>query len=421
MILIGPSAEIFGSVEVPGSKSLTNRALVAAAVADGGTVRYPLDCDDTRLLASALRDAGWEVSWDDDVRIGPRTASSAPARIWLGDSGTGARLMIALLAATPGRFVVDGSERLRERPMAPLIDALRELGASVEGTDGLLPVTIDGRRLRGGQVTVRPEVSSQFVSALLLAGPLMEGGLEVEVSGSLPSRPYIQLTVDTLTRFHVAVEHVGGSRRWRIPSGTTRSVAIDIEGDWSAVAFFVAAAAVAGGRIEVEPLSTDTLQGDRVICDVAQGAGMKIETTKRGLSVAGPATRAFHADLTDAPDLFPALAAMAAGGKSGTELSGLEHLKHKESDRLTVMVDNLRTLGAGIDVSGSTARFDRPLECLREAVRSVTAAGDHRIAMAMAVAALAAGPLQLDNPDCVTKSFPGFWNVWNRLVERSKP
>ncbi len=416
MILVGPREHLRGSVEVPRSKSLTNRGLVAAAVAGGGAVRHPLDCDDTRLLASALRAAGWAVTWDDEVKIGPRIGGPDSVEVWLGDSGTGARLMIALLAATPGRFVVDGSERLRERPMAPLIDALRGLGATVEGSRGLLPVVIEGRRLDGGRVSVRPEVSSQFVSALLLAGPLMAGGLELEVNGLLPSRPYIELTVDTLTRFRVAVDHEPGSRRWRVPSGPAAPAVVEIEGDWSAAAFFVAAAATAGGQIDVEPLSAASRQGDRIVCEVARDAGVTIATTVRGMAVTGPQTRAFHADLTDAPDLFPALAAMAAAGRPGTELTGLGHLKHKESDRLTVMVDNLRRLGAVIEVSGSTARFTRSLDPKPAAVRSVTAAGDHRVAMAMAVAALAAGPLRLDDPDCVSKSFPGFWEAWNSLV-----
>lgn len=417
MILDGPLSALSGTVEVPGSKSLTNRAFVAAAVAGGGTIGRPLDCEDTRVLASALRRTGWPVDWrDGQVIIGSRVGGSTRVEVSLGDSGTGARLLIGLLAATPGRFVVTGSPRLRERPMAPLIEALVALGASVEGAGGLLPVVIEGRRLLGGPVTVRPQVSSQFVSALLLAAPLMERGLDLEVSGSLPSRPYIELTVDTLSRFHVAVDHELGSRRWRVPPGSARPSAVEIEGDWSAVAFFVAAAAVVGGRIEVGALSMESHQGDRVVCDVAREAGVTIATTACGVSAEGPSRRAFTADVTDAPDLFPALAAMAACGPAGTELTGLDHLKHKESDRLTVMVDNLRRLGADIEVVGASTRFKRPVERMPEAVRSVTAAGDHRIAMAMAVTSLAAGPLMLDDPDCVSKSFPGFWDTWMGLL-----
>jgi 3-phosphoshikimate 1-carboxyvinyltransferase len=259
-------------------------------------------------------------------------------------------------------------------------------------------------------------VSSQFVSALLLVAPLMERGLDLRVSGSLPSRPYVELTVDTLKRFHVKVEHARGTSRWRVPPGPARPAVLAVEGDWSASAFFVAAVAVAGGRIEVARLSTDSRQGDRVVCDVARSAGVRVEATAGGISVAGRARRPFTADLTHAPDTFPAIAAVAACGRPGTELSGLDHLKHKESDRLAVMIDNLRRLGAEVVVSAGAARFVKPIDLDPHAVRLVTAAGDHRIAMAMAVVSLAAGPLELDDPACVSKSFPGFWDSWSSLV-----
>ena len=158
---------------------------------------------------------GWGVEWGDGIRVGKRTATAELREIWLGGSGTGARLMLALLAATPGRFSIDGSPRLRERPMAPLLAALRQLGARCRCADDRLPVELDGATLKGGQVTVRPEVSSQFVSALMLAAPLMAEGLDITVEGPLPSRPYVRLTTEMLARFGIAVSHPPGSGRWR--------------------------------------------------------------------------------------------------------------------------------------------------------------------------------------------------------------
>lgn len=416
MILPGPVSRIAATVRVPGSKSLTNRALLAAAVAGGGVIRDPLDCDDTRVLAAALKSAGWAMEWRDTIRVGERTGSPETAKVWMGDSGTGARLMIALLAATPGRFVVDGGERLRQRPMGPLIDAMARLGARLESVGGGLPVTIHGRRLSGGHVSIRPEVSSQFVSALLLAAPLMQNGLELRVDGSLPSRPYIDLTEDTLRAIDVTVEHDEPTRTWRVEPGAARPAEMVIEGDWSAAAFFVAAAAVTEGRIEIGPLSVGSRQGDRVIQDIVRHAGVRVSESGFGIVVQGPVIRPLQADLEQAPDVFPALAAVAASGPPGSRFEGLAHLKHKESDRLTVMVDNLRTLGADFAMTESTALVRRGVGAPSLTPRPVVAAADHRIAMSMAVTALSAGPLRLDDPDCVSKSFPDFWSVWEDML-----
>jgi 3-phosphoshikimate 1-carboxyvinyltransferase len=183
--LPGPISGIDAVVEIPTSKSLTNRALIAAAAAGGGRIHRPLDCEDTRLLAGALDQAGWPVTWEETITVGPRR-SVERATVNLGNSGTGARLILGLLACVRGRFRVDGTERLRQRPMLPLIEALVSLGSKIRSRNGFLPVDLSGRRLMGGFLQIEPGVSSQFVSSLLLAAPLMENGLELEVVGPLP-------------------------------------------------------------------------------------------------------------------------------------------------------------------------------------------------------------------------------------------
>jgi 3-phosphoshikimate 1-carboxyvinyltransferase len=418
LILHGPLSGVSGRVEVPGSKSLTNRALVAAAVAGGGVIEHPLRCDDTVLLADALASCGWPVEWGESIRVDRRRPDGAERTAWLGESGTGSRLMVALLAATPGRFVVDGSPRLRERPMAPLIESLRSLGAVLEGPEDRLPLSIAGRNLAGGRVRVRPEVSSQFVSALMLAAPLMSRGLAVEVDGPLPSRPYVDLTVDVLRQIGIDVTHCEGPRSWTVAPSEPGHCAVTVEGDWSAAAFFIAAVAVAGGRVAIEAVRRTSRQGDRVMCDIVAAAGVNVAESGSGIVVGGALERPIEAHLEHAPDLFPALAAAAATAAPGSKLHGLEHLKHKESDRLSVMVGNLRALGAVIEVEESTMAVLDTVSRMPDTIRSVTAADDHRIAMAMAVTALRAGPLKLDNPDCVAKSFPGFWESWRSLIGR---
>jgi len=415
-VLPGPFTNLRGTVDLPPSKSLTNRGLMAAAVAGGGTIASPLDCDDTRVLANALAGAGWPVEWRREIEIGRRMIPSKRFFLDLAESGTGARLILGLLAASPGRSVVDGTARLRERPMTPLLDALAALGGDLRATAGALPIEIDGKGLDGGPAVVRPQVSSQFVSSLVLAAPLMRRGLDLEVVGPLPSAPYLDLTEDMMRAFGGELEVSDDRRRWCVAPTPLQPTRYAVEGDWSAAAFVVAAAAIAGGSVDIGPLSQSSRQGDRAVIDILKKAGLEVLTVNDRLRVRGPIRFSFSADLTDTPDLFPALVVVAAAAPAGSALTGLEHLKHKESDRLSVMVENLRRLGAGLTVEDTRIVVDAPIRRDFSEPPAVTAAGDHRIAMAMAVAALSTGPVELDDPSCVAKSYPGFWKMWNTLT-----
>jgi len=405
-----------GTVTLPTSKSLTNRALIASAVADGGSIVTPLDCVDTRVLAAALEAAGWPVEWGAEIQIGERTVPEDPVSLDLADSGTGSRLILALLAASPGKSVIDGSARLRERPMAPLVESLTRLGADLGSRGGFLPIETGGGRLRGGAVEVQPGVSSQFVSALVMAGPLMAQGLDLEVSGSLPSAPYLDLTVDVMRAFGSGLEVSDDRRRWRVPPTPLERTRYRVEGDWSAAAFVLAAVAVAGGEVELGPLDPASRQGDRAVLRILADAGLDVDWIDDTIIARGPVTAPIFADLRHTPDLFPALAVAASCAPPGSRFSGLDHLKHKESDRLTVMVENLERLGARLKADGTEFEVVQTLGPLSGSTPKVTAAGDHRIAMAMAVAALISGPLELDEPQCVSKSFPTFWEVWDGLI-----
>jgi len=415
--LPGPRRNLSARVPVPGSKSQTNRGLILAAAAGGGRVLRPLDCEDTRLLAAALDRAGWPLSWEADaITVGRRVPVPGPATLHLGNSGTGARLLLGLLSTVPGTWIVDGIPRLRERPMGPLLEALRGLGVPVEAAPGeRLPAKIEGGPVAGGRMVLVPGPSSQFVSSLLLAAPRMEEGLELELAGPIPSRPYLELTRDALESFGAAVTVTGDFRRWRVAPGLAGGSVLEVEGDWSAAAFFVAAAAVAGGSVEIVGVAPDSSQGDRRILDAVAAAGCQISVSDGSVRVSGPVKRPVVADLSDTPDLFPALAVVAAVAPPGSRLTGLEHLRHKESDRLGVMGDNLRRLGAKLEIGKGSMGVVESLEPLEGPVEVVSAA-DHRIAMAMAVTALAVGELSLDDGGCVEKSFPEFWEVWERVA-----
>ncbi|NOZ78664.1 MAG: 3-phosphoshikimate 1-carboxyvinyltransferase [Acidobacteria bacterium] len=429
------------TIGLPPSKSVTNRALIAAAAAGGGEIVSPLACDDTVLLASALARCGWDVRWPGVLEAGgqrigetphdPRHGSSAAARpvtigartaprrqvaLDLGNSGTGSRFLLALLSAMPGRCIVDGSSRLRERPMGPLLGALRTLGARIETADAeTLPVAFAGRQLEGGRVKIAPGASSQFVSALMMMAPLTRRGLDIVIEGALPSRPYLDLTAEVLRAFGVEVACGDGGARWHVSPDRLLPARYRVEGDWSAAAFFLAAAAVTGGTVTVGPLASSSAQGDRVMAAILERAGARVAWNANEATLSGPLHRPVDADLSATPDLFPALAVAAAAAPPGSRLTGLENLRYKESDRLGVMADDLQRLGAAIEVSDGTFEVRRGIAPGRSGTR-VTAAGDHRIAMAMAVAALRAGELMLDDGACVAKSFPGFWEQWLKVT-----
>lgn len=420
-LLSGPAGALAATVSVPPSKSVTNRALIVAAAAGGGTVRGPLDADDTRLLAAALDACGWPVRWiGDEVTIARRSASADTVTVNLGNSGTGSRLLLGLLACVPGCVVVvDGSQRLRERPMAPLVDALARLGGGLDAAVGHLPVLVEGRALAGGRLTLSPGASSQFASALLLAAPLMRKGLDLELEGPVPSQPYLELSAAVLRAFGGSVTAEDDGRRWRVAAGGLHPSETAVEGDWSAAAFFLAAAAVAGGRVTVAGVRADSAQGDRAMLTILESAGMRVEREAASVTVIGPVLRPLDADLGDTPDLFPALAVVAAAGPPGSRLTGLRHLRHKESDRLAVMVGHLERLGAGVSVAtdASAVDFTRPLAAPGPSPElELTAADDHRVAMALAVAALRVGPFRVDDATCVAKSFPDFWDCWRGLA-----
>lgn len=408
--------DLQGTVTLPTSKSLTNRALIASAVADAGTIAAPLDCVDTRILAAALRAAGWPVEWGAEIQIGERVIPGNPVALDLADSGTGSRLILALLAASPGKSIIDGSARLRQRPMAPLLESLTRLGAHISSRGGFLPVEIDGGVLKGGAEEIKPGVSSQFVSALVMAGPLMINGLDLEVSGSLPSAPYLDLTVDVMRCFGAELEVSDDRRFWKVIRRPLAPTRYTVEGDWSAAAFVLAAVAVAGGEVELGPLDPSSRQGDRAVLEILVRAGLKVDWIDDRVIARGPVTTPVFADLRHTPDLFPALAVVATNAPVGSRFSGLDHLKHKESDRLTVMVKNLERLGARLIVDDDGFEVAEPLSPGSESMIRVTAAGDHRIAMAMALAALVSGPIELDDPHCVSKSFPSFWTQWAQML-----
>jgi 3-phosphoshikimate 1-carboxyvinyltransferase len=399
---------------VPGSKSHTARALLLAGLLPGESVLLsPLDCDDTRTLAAALERLGARVvtgpaAWS---VTGPLAPGPGEVVIDIGAAGTPARLLLAVLCALPGRFVLDGSPRMRERPMWPLVDSLRAQGARIEslGRDGHLPLRVHGETLRGGKVEVRGDVSSQFVSALLLASPLVPGGLDVRVTGPLSSAAYVGLTRGVLAAF--------------TERGKLRAVRYEVPGDDSAACFPVAGALVSGGNVRLLGLERESAQADAVFRSWATEAGGTLAWQEGALVVQAPrfGLKPIVVDVDAAPDAALPLAAVLGFARGRSRFSGVARLREKESDRLAAARDLLTRAGipSTLDSDGEGRPFlsvDGAAAVPRAA--AFAAHGDHRVAMTAAVLALALPPgSTLDDPGCVAKSWPGFWEEWARLTD----
>ena len=401
------------------SKSATHRALVAAALAEGvSTIKGPLDAWDTRVTLAGIRALGVPVDERDGAWIVHGASGQLPggAAIELGESGTSARFLTALAALGRRSSTLDGGGRLRERPIAELITALGSLGAAVEAANATaFPVSAGGASVRGGEVTLSGARSSQFASALLLAACAFERGLRLSVQPPRVSFAYVSLTVEMLERFGAVVTREDGAC-FSVAPQRLEAKTLTVEGDHSAASYLFAAAAIVGGSVRILGLDPRSLQPDVRFLGDLQSLGCRVVADAEGVVVEGSGrVPAFSWDLADAPDLAPTAAVLALFAEGPCVLSGLHHLAFKESDRLAVLRNNLELLGAEVRVTAGTLAIVPPRRGASRAAR-IEVSGDHRIAMAFAVAGLALPGVTIDEPDAVAKSYPRFWDDFARLV-----
>lgn len=414
------------TIVVPGSKSHTNRALVCAALADGiSHLEGALFAEDTEAMMSALRQLGIDVEHDRSTHSVAVTGCGGklepgPLSLHLAQSGTTGRFVLGLVSLGPGPYEIDGDEQLRSRPFGPLLDALRSLGVSIEGDQ--LPIVVRGSGIRSGTVTVSGSVSSQFLSGLLLAAPYARSapedeprdGVVVELSDELVSKPYIDLTLATMAQFGVRAQH-DGYRRFTVPGGAYSSTSIAIEPDASAATYFFAAAAITGGRVRVPGLGTSTIQGDVRFVDLLERMGARVSRTDSWIEVTGGAElRGIDVDMADLSDAAQTLAVVAPFATTPTTVRGIGFVKHKETDRISAVVEQLRLRGITVDQSadGFTVHPGRPQP------GSVDTYDDHRMAMSFALLGLRQSGITIENPSCVAKTFPEFFSVLEQLRTR---
>ncbi len=405
------------TVAVPGSKSHTNRALVCAALAEGRShLDGALFADDTRAMAGALAALGIGVTADEEAEsitvdgCGGRLPAG-PATLDVAQSGTASRFLLALLGVGPGPYRLDGHPQLRGRPFGPLADALRQLGVGIDADS--LPLNVAGGRLRTGTVALSGSVSSQFLSGLLLAAPYAEGSgtVRVELTDTLVSTPYVELTLSTMADFGVTVAR--DRYRWfAVAPQRYESRTLAIEPDASAASYFFAAAAVTGGRVRVPGLGRHTVQGDLRFVDLLERMGARVTVADDYTEVEGTGRlHGIDVDMADISDTAQTLAVVATFASGPTRVRGIGFIQHKETDRLGAVVTELQRLGIdarrlddgfvvepGVPRPGTVATYD-----------------DHRMAMSFALLGLVHPGITVENPGCVAKTFPRFFTVLDHL------
>jgi len=403
-------------VAVPGSKSMTNRALILAAIADGpGRIRSPLHARDTALMAQGLRMLGTEImeGIDGSWLVTPLSLSGS-ADIDCGLSGTVLRFLPPVAALARGSVRFDGDVRIRERPNAPLITALRQLGAEIDDGDrGAAPFVVHGGgSLRGGSVTVNASESSQLISGLLLAAACFDIGVEVIADGAVPSAPYLGMNVEMLRERGVDIEV--GPGRWRVEPGVVRARDVRIEPDLNTAAPFAAAALATGGKVTISGWPQSTTQPGGQLPAWLTAMGAECAVTADGLTVTGDsAIRGIDADLGEVSELVPVLAALAVLADSPSRFTGVAHIRGHETDRITALATELSACGAELEeLPDGLSITPRPLHG-----RSFGTYDDHRLVMAAAVLGLAVDGVVVEGASTVAKTMPDFAQRWQAMLD----
>lgn len=417
---VQPTGPVNGTIRPPGSKSLTNRALICAALAQGTShLTGVLRSEDTDVMIDALRQLDVQIDLSPDGRtadvVGMGAGSgSHQAEVYVANSGTTIRFLTAMLSALGGNYRLHGVDRMHQRPIGDLLTAINQTGggASSEQGDGCPPVVIDSQGWQGGKVTVAGNVSSQYLSGIMMAAPLSRSPLEIHVQGELVSRPYVDMTLAVMRSFGiVATETTPGVFALHAPS-VYQAKDYDIEPDASAASYFWAAAAVSGGTVTVEGLTRDALQGDVGFCECLAQMGCNVTHQSDGITVAGGPLRGIDVDMNQISDTVQTLSVVALFAEGPTTIHGVAHNRFKETDRITDLATELRKLGATIE------EFDDGLKITPGPLRAATldTYNDHRMAMSFAVAGLRFPGIQIKNPACTAKTYPEFFADLQRLT-----
>ena len=417
-----PGRRAAGTVRLPGSKSISNRVLLLAALAEGETeVAGLLDADDTRVMREALSQLGIAIeAGPEGLRI---TGGGGPfpvkkAELFLGNAGTAFRPLTAALAFSDGDYRLTGVPRMEERPIGDLVDGLRGIGARIEylKSPGFPPLLVRPAEISRADPTVRGDVSSQFLTALLMALPLLERPSRVRVQGELISKPYVEITLNVMQRFGVDVRR-SGWKAFEVPAAFYRSPGkIFVEGDASSASYFLAAGAIGGGPVRVEGVGRSSVQGDVKFTEVLERMGADVRLFDDAIEVrsGGGKLRAVDMDMNHIPDAAMTAAVLALFAEGTTTLRNIASWRVKETDRIAAMATELRKLGADVE-EGVDFLHVSPPPALRKDV-AIDTYDDHRMAMSFSLASLGGVPVRINDPACVGKTFPAYFQEFGKLV-----
>ena len=419
-LTLSPIQKISGSVVLPGSKSLSNRILLLSMLAEGKTeIQNLLDSDDVRRMVEALETLGIQLEENraENLITVSGTSGIIPvkeATLMLGNAGTAIRPLTAAMTLGHGRFVLDGVQRMRERPIIDLVNGLSQLGANlrcINGTD-CPPVEVIADGLPGGITRLSGAISSQYLTAILLAAPYADKEVQIEITDKLVSVPYVEMTLRLMRSFGVSVNHEN-FRLFHIPRQTYRSPGnIFVEGDASSASYFLAGAAITKGTVTVKGCGTDSLQGDARFAEVLEKMGAKVEWEPQQVKLTGNSLNGIDVDMNQMPDAAMTLAVAALFASGPTAIRNIYNWRVKETERLKAVSTELRKLGAEVE-EGYDYLVIQPPEQIRKA--EIDTYDDHRMAMAFSLAACGESPMTINNPGCVSKTFPDYFEVLDGL------
>lgn len=415
-LTLNPIGKIEGEIFLPGSKSLSNRALLIAALAKGTTkITNLLASDDIEHMLNALSSLGIEYQLSDcgtECSVAGNNGffnTAEPLELYLGNAGTAMRPLCAALAASSGEFVLTGEPRMKERPIGHLVDALNQLGANVEYLENTdyPPVKILGKELSGDTVSIDGSISSQFLTAILMIAPLLKTKTTIQIEGELVSRPYIDITLNIMARFGVHVQN--NDYKSFIVEGGQSYIAVDrymVEGDASSASYFLAAGAIKGGEITVHGVGKLSVQGDKHFADVLEKMGAEVYWNDESISVVGKPLTAVDMDMNHIPDAAMTIATTALFAKGTTSIRNIYNWRVKETDRLNAMATELRKVGAEV-IEGDDFISITPPNSLKHA--EIDTYNDHRVAMCFSLVALSDTPVTINDPKCTAKTFPDYF------------
>jgi 3-phosphoshikimate 1-carboxyvinyltransferase len=415
LLIVPATAPLNACVRPPGSKSITNRALVCASLAAGkSTLTGALQSDDTQVMITGLQQLGITIDTQNDGETLLVTGASGQlpaleANLFCANSGTTIRFLTAVATLGHGPFRLDGVPRMRQRPIGDLVDALRQLGAEVtsERNNDCPPVTIHANGLIGGTARIRGNISSQFLSGLLMAAPAANAPVELQIEGPLVSIPYVEMTLTVMKAFGVTVTHDESFQQFSIAAPTPyQPCQLGIEPDASAASYFWAAAAIVGGEVLVEGLTPKSLQGDVAFVDALEQMGCEVRHTPNSMTVVGGPLQGIEIDMNGISDTVQTLAVVALFARGPTTIRGVGHIRHKETDRIGNLAVELRKLGAGVDEheDGLTVH-PGPLKAA-----TLDTYEDHRMAMSFALAGLRIEGVRIHDPGCTAKTYPHYFD-----------